>query len=69
MEMVSVCSVCYRILLLDYVERQSPAGWPWLKVRQPGPQHKVRGFVDRRMKRSRVFMRQRATNNCFRSEK
>ena len=45
-EIVSVCSVCYRILLLDYVESQSPAGWPWLKVRQPGPQHKVRGTVD-----------------------
>lgn len=68
MEIVSVCSVYYRIILLDYVESQSPAGWPWLKVRQPGPQHIVRGIVDRRTKRSSVFMRQRATNNCCESE-
>lgn len=63
MEIVSVCSVYYRIILLDYVESQSPAGWPRLKVRQQAPQHIVRGIVDRRTKRNRVFMRQRAINS------
>lgn len=38
-KIASICSIYYRTLILDYVEKQSSARWPWLTARQLGAQH------------------------------